>query len=161
MTRMPDPSAPRCDCGWLENAAAEPSFPVVFDDATGEYQIVLSSEFGGRAPIYHCPFCGGSAPESKRDELFEHISSDEMHRLNQLTDGVRNVADAIAKLGQPEEDLANGHSETPRAKEGEAPRTQWFRTLRYSNLSKTAIVDAVVRVDDRVHFVFMPKPKAA
>jgi hypothetical protein len=76
-----------------------------------------------------------------------------------LTEGVRKVADALAKFGQPEEDLPNGHAETPRPKDGESPRTQWFRTLRYSNLSRTAIVDAVVHADDRVNFVFMPKPK--
>jgi hypothetical protein len=159
MTRMPDPTVPRCDCGWLEDAAGDPSIPVVFDELTGEFQIVRSGEMQGRSPIYHCPFCGGSAPESKRGELFERITPEEMYRLHQLTEGVRNVSEAIAKFGEPEEDLPNGHAETPRPRDGEPPRTQWFRTLRYSNLSSTAIVDVVVHVNDRVQFGFMPKSK--
>ena len=159
MTRMPDPTVPRCDCGWLENAAADPNIPVVFDELTAEFQIVRSGQLGGHAPIYHCPFCGGSAPESKRADLFEHITAEEMYRLHQLTEGIRNVTDVLGKFGPPQEDLPNGHAETPRPREGEPPRTEWFRTLRYSNLSSTAIVDVIVRVNDRVSFGFMPKAK--
>jgi hypothetical protein len=157
---MPDPTVPRCDCGWLENAAKDPDLPVVFDKRTGEFHIVRSGEpSGSYSVIYHCPFCGGSAPESKRDDLFEFITPAEMARLNQLTHGVLKVSEAIAKFGEPEDDLPAGHSETTCAGQGLPPRTEWFRTLRYTNLSDTAIVDIVVSASDGVHFVFMPKAK--
>src|SRR5947209_1768445 len=109
MTRMPDPTVPQCDCGWLEQAADDPSFPVAFDTRLNEYQFVRSGETEGRGPIYHCPFCGGSAPKSKRESLFAHLSTEELLRLSELTKDLSTVSDAIAKFGPPDEYIPNGY----------------------------------------------------
>ena len=154
---MPDPSVPQCDCGWLDHAAEDPSVPVVFDPKLNEYQIVTSGNSEGRMPIYHCPFCGGSAPKSKREQLFAHLTTEEIQRLSELTQSVATVSDAIAKFGSPDEDIPNGYGETRPSKNGEPGRSEFFRVLRYNRLSDTAIVDVVVRAEERVTFSYGPK----
>jgi hypothetical protein len=52
----------RCKCGWLERAADEPVNPVLFDAKMGEFQLHPSDD--GYSVLYHCPWCGGSAPRS-------------------------------------------------------------------------------------------------
>jgi hypothetical protein len=154
---MPDQTVPPCDCKWLENAANDPHVPVVFDRDLNEYHITRGGELGGSMLIYHCPFCGGSAPKSARDELFATITHEEMHRLQELTRNIHTVPEMLAKLGTPDEDLQSGQGHTISAGDGEAPRTEFFRTLRYTQLSDSAVVDAVVYPPERVHFVFVAK----
>ncbi len=74
-----------CSCGFLEQAADDPNLPIRFDPLVGEYHFEFPSPFAGEAcpeakaqlTIYHCPFCGGAAPPSKRDTLFTNISDQE------------------------------------------------------------------------------------
>src|ERR1700687_2896706 len=58
-----------CTCNWPRDVSREPENSVRFDESTGEYEFVTPS--GGRLNIYHCPFCGGAMPRSRRAELFE------------------------------------------------------------------------------------------
>jgi hypothetical protein len=53
---MPDPTAPRCDCGVLEEAANDPNTPVFFNEQLNEYYIARTGDLGGALLIYHCPF---------------------------------------------------------------------------------------------------------
>jgi len=159
MTRMPDPNAPPCDCGWLEDAANDPCVPIVFDHDLNEYHIVRSGELGGRAIIYHCPFCGGRAPKSARGSKFHTVTTEETMRLQQLTRDAKTVRDVIKALGPPDMDLDAGQGITTAMQRDEPPRTEYFRVLRYNGLSDTAIVDAIVYPDDRVHFSYMAKHK--
>lgn len=88
-----------CDCGSLEHMADEPSCPVEFDAKLKEYHI--AHQDGGYSMIYYCPFCGGSAPKSRRGRLFQRITDAEQHRLCELTKGMRMVEDVIRAFGEP------------------------------------------------------------
>ena len=72
MTRGPNFDAPKCDCRTLERLSKEPSIPIEFDAKLNEYR--LRGTVGEQIMIYHCPFCGGRTPNSRRAELFTHIT---------------------------------------------------------------------------------------
>jgi hypothetical protein len=92
----------RCTCGYLEGSANDGSSPIKFDSTLNEYHFEYDTPKGrGALLIYHCPFCGGTAPESKRDRLFAVISSDEEERLFALSRDVKTVEEALVILGPP------------------------------------------------------------
>src|SRR5262245_23525564 len=76
----------QCRCGYLQFAAEESGNPIVFDEVAGEYQFTYQ-EPGAEGPsllvLYHCPFCGGAAPQSKRANLFHVIPKGEVRRLTE------------------------------------------------------------------------------
>ena len=159
MVRMPDPTVPQCDCGVLEDAANDPSMPITFNAQLNEYYIERKGELGGELLIYHCPFCGGSAPKSKRGSLFFTVTAEEMHRLRDIAVDVKTVSDALLKFGEPDQDIPSGYGETSPKQNGGPTRTQFFRVLRYQNLSETAVVDFVVQGEEVVSFTYSPKGK--
>ncbi len=156
MTRMPDPNVPECDCRALERWSKEPSIPIEFDAKLNEYHIRGTD--GGQIMIYHCPFCGGRTPESRRDDFFMHITHAEMRRLNMLTGHLKTLEEVLAAFGPPDYDNPTGTGVTKDDEAGR-PVTKFYRQLTYTGLSPTANVDVVVHVDDRVQFSFMPKEK--
>jgi hypothetical protein len=113
----------------------------VFDPELREYDI--ETRDGGRLRIYHCYFCGGAAPRSKRASLFATIPQDEEDRLRELTSGFATLADVIRRFGKPDDDMPTGVGTKTRAKGGKPPTIKSYRLLRYSNLSKTAEVEFV------------------
>ncbi len=141
-----------CTCRCLENAANDPRNPIVFDEATGEYQFVCKSVM---LVIYHCPFCGGAAPKSKRALLFAQISAAEEARLASLLDGVTTIAEALTKFGKPdfEGTSVTRHPEN----ENEAPKIQHHRGIRYFGLSETAEVWITERPDGRIFWQLQGK----
>jgi hypothetical protein len=98
----------RCSCGFLEQAADDPKLPIRFDQSVGEYNFEFPSpcvgetcpEAKAQLRIYHCPFCGGAAPPSKRETLFAHISDEEAARIYRMFHGMRTleVAPGTASL---------------------------------------------------------------
>lgn len=76
-----------CKCGSLERDANDPDSPIIFDVELNEYQFEYTVGDKGKAKmtIYHCPFCGGAAPESHRENLFAVIPNEEEARLRELT----------------------------------------------------------------------------
>lgn len=135
-----------CTCGYLQNAADDPDNPIVFDARTAEYQF---SYVGAMLVIYHCPFCGGAAPESKRDLLFAHISEAEQNRLLELLSDIQTIDDAIQKFGTPDFEGVST-SKYPEG-EGEAPRIEPHRSIRYGNLSDVAEVWITERPDGKIY----------
>ena len=151
----------QCTCGYLQRSSERPELPIVFDERTNEFHVVWPSEnedHPNYLVVYHCPFCGGTAPESKRDTLFAAISDAEARRLNELLAAIKTVGDAIEKLGPPDQDFPHGASTHTPEKDGNAPDTRYFRTLRYSHLSETVDVQLIVYRDDRVELSFFGKP---
>ena len=130
-----------CKCKSLENAADEPNSPIVFDRELNEYNI--ETRDGGTLRIYHCFFCGGAAPRSKRGSLFATITQNEQDRLRDLTSGFATLADVIRKFGKPDEDMDTGLVSKWPAKRGKPPTIKSYRVLRYYDLSKTAQVEFV------------------
>jgi hypothetical protein len=134
-------------CGYLQRQAADPGLPIVFDEVTGEYQIeYLRPDNGegrrrkGHLIIYHCPWCGGAAPPSRRDLLFAVITDDERNRLLRLLDGITTVDGVIQALGTADLDLPHGLISSQEESEGQPPTTASYRTLTYTRLSDAADV---------------------
>ncbi|TAK19469.1 MAG: hypothetical protein EPO40_33155 [Myxococcaceae bacterium] len=151
-----------CACDYLSHAADDPRSPIVFDPKLNEYNFEypsLRSDEAGKAylRIYHCPFCGGAAPESKRDQLFAVISPEEKRRLNQLLSGIKSVEDAFSVLGTPDHDDPHGLTAQRPEREGSAPTRQSYRSLTYSQLSDTADVILTDYRADGVHIALQGK----
>ena len=143
-----------CTCAYLENATANPDLPIGFDAQVNEFHFrygPMPGEVGeSRLNIYHCPFCGGAAPESKRDSLFAAIPEQERDRICELFHGLTNLDEVITRLGSPDHDMPRGRTKTWPEREGQPPTVEYFRTLIYSRLSESA----EVRVSERRHHGF-------
>jgi hypothetical protein len=151
---MPDPNAPECDCRALDMLVKEQGSPVVFDPKLNEYRIHIRD--GYEFSMYHCFFCAGRLPKSRRDELFLHVTNDEIIRLKTILKDIKTLPDLLAAFGPPDRDDPMGSSESKRADDG-GDRTTCHRTLTYCRLSPTAEVHATLHLDDRVLFSFWPK----
>ncbi len=138
-----------CTCVYLQRAADNPDKPIVFDPLTGEFHFSTGS---GIMVIYHCPFCGGAAPESKRALLFAVIPSDEQQRLARLLAPVMTVRGALKRLGKPQQDDAAGTRTESPERIGQPPSIEHFRTLVYERLSEVADVRITERSDGAVHW---------
>jgi hypothetical protein len=125
----------------LQKAAEDPDNPIEFDERTKGYLYTYADYQGGDKAtliIYHCPFCGGVAPQSKRKLQFAAISHEEHDRLADLLGPITTIDQALAKLGKPDLD---DYSTTKYPEIGDQPPTTVFhRVIRYYNLSKVAEV---------------------
>lgn len=154
-----------CACGDLERSADDPRSPIVFDAELNEYNLEYTSPCGdgtcapgkGSLRLYHCPLCGGAAPESKRDLLFAVIPLDEQRRLNGLLAGVRSIEDALRVLGPPDRDDPHGVMVHQAELDGAPPTLQRYRMLTYTGLSDTAEVIVTDYRRDGVHTVLQGK----
>lgn len=149
-----------CRCSYLNDAAADEANPIVFDERTGEFQFTYFEE-GGEFPsmliIFHCPFCGGTAPKSKRPELFKSIPRDEEERLASILQPIATIDDALTQLGIPDTD---SHSKSRQyEREGKVPTVQYFRMIQYNGLSDVAIVSFTERSDGKAYWQLQGKPK--
>lgn len=142
-----------CTCGYLQNAADDPDNPIVFDAATGEYQfsyIDPNAKCEGRAMlvIYHCPFCGGAVPASKRALLFAVVPRMEEERLAGMMAPITTMKEALATLGTPD---FEGHSTTRGPeREGEPFEVIRHRKIMYRDLSDVAELWITERADGTV-----------
>ena len=139
MPEKPNPSSVTtlpCSCGLLAQQAAEPETPLEFDATLGEYQLRCSE--GGRLRVFHCPFCGGAAPRSERNNQFALLTWHEIRRLEELTSAIRTPEEAIAIFGSPDEEMERDVTvQTPATPDGPS-RVESFRTLLFRRLSETA-----------------------
>src|SRR5688572_4568394 len=145
-----------CGCSFLEASAAEPKGLVIFDERMGEYQF-RRPDGSGAGPIYHCPFCGGAAPKSKRASFFARVTWAEVARLKKLTAGITTVQEAIDRLGTPESDRADGMMVQTPASETEPSRTTSYRVVRFTHLSNKADVDLIDYGMKGIKFTFVGK----
>src|SRR5262249_40063807 len=137
-----------CACGFLQEQADDPSSPIVYDAELKEYHFEYPNPCGGgecesdkaMMMIYHCPFCGGAAPASKRALLFSVIPRDEERRLYQLLGAIKTLGEASQVLGPPDDDNPHGLTQKRAERDSTAPTVESFRTFRYSGLSDTADV---------------------
>jgi hypothetical protein len=141
-----------CTCDYLQDQADTPSSPIVFDVESAEYQYVSGD---GMLVIYHCPFCGGAAPESKRNLLFAQIPEVEEERLAKLLYGIETIEEVLEKLGKPDfEDVST--TKKPE-RDHEAPQIQHHRNIRYHNLSDVAEVCIEERPDGKIFWQLQGK----
>jgi hypothetical protein len=160
--RTPDPNAPECDCGGLEKISKEPEGPIVFDPEINEYNLAYRTQSGIQMQyrIYHCLFCGGRTPASRRDEMFMHVTDAERIRLMSIVCELKTLPDLIAALGAPDEDDPAGTAMTKTADDGRE-QTNFYRLLTYNNLSPTAHLCVQVGLDNRVECWIWPKGRDA
>ena len=97
-----------CACGLLERWASDSSLAFEFNSQLNEYHIIhidpiTRREGGAKIMVYFCPGCGGNAPRSKRDQLFEQVSDDELEEYSNLLAGAKTIEDLVRVLGQPSE----------------------------------------------------------
>lgn len=141
-----------CACNYLQNAADDPRSPIKFDAETAEYQFAYE---GATLVIYHCPFCGGAAPRSKRHLLFTQITDEEESRLAAMLDGIETIDDALQKLGQP--DFEGTSTSKQPEKQNAGPRIEHHRDIRYHNLSDVADIWIMERPDGKIFWQLQGK----
>lgn len=149
-----------CTCGYLEGSAADPNLPIRYNPEFNEYSFVWSSgpDEYGEAYIYHCPMCGGRAPESRRHEVFAEVPYSEYERLHALTSGLKSVDDAIRVLGDPsrvdEMEIPPGYA-APTDRSGNPVWPK--RTLTFTEVSELADVQIAVKADNTIEVSCAPK----
>jgi len=117
--------------------------PIEFDQDVNEYHLVFGDVRGSKAILYHCPFCGGAAPRSKRELLFATLDNREVSRLRALTKKIKTVDELLKTLGVPDRDLDAGVTMAEK-RDGQPDRVDTFRTLIYSQQSKSADIRVAV-----------------
>ena len=133
--------------------------PVEFDEGVNEYHLVVDSPNGrGIEILRYCPWCGGAAPESRRDELFARLTQTEIGRLTTLTSGLKTLEAVVQALGPPDDDLNPGVKYLYPETANSPPTAEVCRTLVYRSISDTAEVHASERSDGSVSFSFSGKP---
>ncbi len=129
---MPNPDAPPCECDWLERKAANPDVPIFWDEMTGEYQLRWGPDDAKASSIfYHCPFCGGRAPASRRNKLFAVIPEAESVRLLRLTSGFDTLDEVIDAFGEPDHDFGSSERLMQPERGDDPPTVQAARVLQY------------------------------
>ena len=125
-------------CGCLERQANDPDTAIVFDEALNEFNFEYHKNGRERRlRLYHCPFCGGAAPQSKRGLLFAVVTWAEAERLRDLVKEVHTLDEAIALLGPPDVDQESGMGvKIPESRDRPSTR-ECFRAVIYTQLSET------------------------
>jgi hypothetical protein len=158
MTTLRSVTETPCTCRYLEHAADDPEMPIVWNEQVGEFQFRYGRRGREMLIIYHCPFCGGAAPKSKRELLFAQIPPKEEARLAALLQSVTTIDDCIAALGQPDEDQVDRMFKPE--DDNEPPRIEYPRRVVYSRLSKVALVEITERPDGSAFWQLVGKPIA-
>lgn len=150
-----------CTCGYLQRAADDPDVPIQFEASMGEYQFAYQTEVWGPSMliIYHCPFCGGAAPRSKRELLYHVIPEAEKERLKELLLPIKAIADALERFGEPESDSPFGTASMHDEANGQPASIEYARVLRYETLSEVADVAIFESPGGRVGFSLSGKRK--
>jgi hypothetical protein len=142
--------------GWKAQRRT-PRLPVEFDAELNEFHIVRGPK--DFLMIYYCPFCGGSAPKSRRARLFHTLTDAERQRLVSLTKDMRTVEDVGQAFGEPDIRQPVGMVITNPERDGKPETTQSYPVLIYTKLSDVADVHVTVYPTDRVGISFQGKAK--
>ncbi|MGZ8900091.1 MAG: DUF6980 family protein [Limisphaerales bacterium] len=144
---MPPARKEVCDCGTLEQCSKEPGHPIQWDERMNDYHIMHGKAY---MMVYFCPFCGGSAPPSRRASFFAHVTREEELRIYDLFKGIRTVADVLARFGAPDHEREFGSGNRTPEKEGKPEGGECFRTLVYKGLSSSADISFAIGLNDCV-----------
>jgi hypothetical protein len=132
-------------------------YPIKFDEELKEYSFEDKS-LNSSLMIYHCPFCGGVASESKRGDLFAKVSSKEASRVGALIINLDTTEAIEAALGKPDKTLI--HDRLPEEialfqKMASSPIHQWS----FTRLSRTANLEFWIYPDGKIERAIVPKPR--
>jgi hypothetical protein len=143
-----------CTCGYLEQSANDPDIPIDFEEQTSEYRLNYKN---GWLIIYHCPFCGGMAPELRRKPLYVAIPSVEKKRLADLLSPIESLQQAIDIFGPPQRDDFILGGDMPREVPNCPPTVEGTRYLYYTMLSQVAEVMIMEIPNDRPKWMLVGK----
>jgi hypothetical protein len=146
-----------CSCGYLKRAAQSGIAPIKFDEELNEYSFEDKSA-NASVVIYHCPFCGGIASESKRGDLFAKISPREASRVGALIRHLDTVEGIEAALGKPNKISIYDRQPEEIAilqRMASSPIHQWS----FTRLSRTANVEFSIYPDGKIEGVIVPKSR--
>jgi hypothetical protein len=140
-----------CRCGNLERQSREAEGIIQFDEANNEYNF---SSQGFVHRIYHCPWCGGTAPKSRRPQQFVQITFDEERRIATLMEDIKTIRDALRLFGDPDED-----EEEVQYNEDETGKqtVERLRTICYQSISPLADICITEKLDGRVTYLLRSK----
>lgn len=131
---MPDKKT--CECGHPERWAADPVWPVEFDERMNEYNLVHD---GVKAVMRYCYWCGGRLPESKRSSFFTKPDETERAEVQSLLADAKTAEDVFRVLGSPDE--THERKESTKRAYTDTKTIRWKRTFRYLTRWKTLILD--------------------
>lgn len=128
-----------CTCHYLKGKSRDADWPIEFDARLNEYHIVTNGAHGkDQGMIHHCPWCGGEAPKSIRDQLFATVSNSEDYRLREIVREFQSYDEAKQSLGPPDWEPFPGTVVTLPPSDGQPPEREAFREAHYKNLSDVA-----------------------
>ncbi len=143
-----------CTCKYLQLMTEDLASPIKFDHLTAEYQIHAN---GRQIIIYHCPFCGGAAPKSKRAQLFSVVHEKEVARLSNLLMPIETMQIAIEHLGKPDRDKPAGVQTRENESDGLPPSLIHHRAIVYEQLSDVANVWIIEQPNGKVTWALTGK----
>lgn len=91
-------------CGALQRYAADPSVPIIRDQALNEFHLE-SEESAKYLILSYCFHCGGRLPESRRSEFFARPSTEDEASVRDKLSGLATVQEVIAALGSPDSEV--------------------------------------------------------
>ena len=142
-----NPDTKTCECGHPERWAADPTWPVEFDERMNEYNLVHD---GVKAIMRFCYWCGGRLPDSKRGDFFTTPDETELAEVRALLADAKTAEDVFRILGSPDE--THDWKEPARPSYVDGKTIRWKRTFRYSTRWKTLILDVYDMPDGRISF---------
>lgn len=87
-----------CECNWPQNAAADDTVPITYDEMAKRYMLCLSEE-GSVMLLRYCPNCGGKLPTKAATASFD---LSELHKLSELRTRVTDLNSLFRELGPPD-----------------------------------------------------------
>ncbi len=151
-----------CTCDWLKNAADDARFPIEYDRESNEFKLCCQLGGGeiGYTVLHYCPFCGGKAPDIRKEQTFAQISEQEFLRLQELTRQINSIEDAFRILGKPElgnPELGEAELGEPELGQAEQELLEVVRSLTYQNVSDTAVIHITEYEQGNVRIVIQEK----
>jgi hypothetical protein len=138
---MHDKTKEACDCGVISAMLNDPDSGLTL----GEDNTFL---LAGQWLVYHCPFCGGLLPHSRKPIWYPQLTDDERARLQQLVEGITTAEEAIQRLGPPDYDAFMGVHESINGRlVYNEELSKKNRNVEYYNLSEHANIEFYFHVD--------------
>jgi hypothetical protein len=97
------PSESQCTCSNWSQRANDLFFPIWLNPETGEYVLLFGDRSAGALVIYYCPTCGRKMPRSRRGDLFNVPSNEELKEARLLLEKISDIASMRAVLGEPDD----------------------------------------------------------
>ena len=102
----------------------------------------------GYTVLHYCPFCGGKAPDIRKEQTFTQMSEQEFLRLQELTQQINSIEDAFRILGKPE----LGERE-----QADQQLLEAARSLTYQHLSESAVIHITEYEQGKIRIVIQEK----